>query len=408
VIATIIGDLVAVLSDWFQTLGDWLGDIMPLFGVIVVFMIPWVLPAIALLVAAKYFIVRPIRRRETAHVFLDLLEMGMAQGHTPEHTVVEVASTKDKTLGKGFTRLASQIRDGASLGRALEFTPGLLPEPLPAMLQAGERLGDIRKVLPPCRAVLAEGPSRAMGAFNYLPVFSPVLLMLVIAQFLAIVILPKFNEIYGDLMGAKPLPLAAQALGYYAEHNVMLYVGTLIAAGVIFIALLNSLRRRWPSAYLRTFKPLRDQYLLRLPWRRKRMQRDFSAMLALLLDAEVPEPEAVTLAAQSTDNLVFMRRGAEVAQRLRDGAGFLEAIQEIDHTGELQWRLTNAVHGYGGFMKALSGWHDSLDAKAYQLEQAASQTITTGLIILNGCLVGLIVFGVFQVLTSVVWEASSW
>ena len=131
-------------------------------------------------------------------------------------------------------------------------------------------------------------------------------------------------------------------------------------------------------------------------------------MLALLLDAEVPEPEAVTLAAQSTDNMVFMRRGKQVAQRLRDGAGFLEALQEIDDTGELQWRLTNAVHGHGGFMKALAGWHDSLDAKAYQLEQAASQTITTGLIILNGCLVGLIVFGVFQVLTSVVWEASSW
>ena len=36
-----------------------------------------------------------------------------------------------------------------------------------------------------------------------------------------------------------------------------------------------------------------------LPWRRKRMQRDFSAMLALLLDSEVPEQKAVSLAAAS-------------------------------------------------------------------------------------------------------------
>ena len=40
--------------------------------------------------------------------------------------------------------------------------------------------------------------------------------------------------------------------------------------------------------------------LCRLPWRRKRFQRDFSAMLAVLLDAEVPETEAVGLAAEAT------------------------------------------------------------------------------------------------------------
>jgi len=56
----------------------------------------------------------------------------------------------------------------------------------------------------------------------------------------------------------------------------------------------------------------------------------------------------------------------------------------------------------------LSGWHDALDAKAYQLEQAASQVITTGLVIVNGCVVGLIAIGVFQVLTSIVSEAVLW
>ena len=49
-----------------------------------------------------------------------------------------------------------------------------------------------------------------------------------------------------------------------------------------------------------------------------------------------------------------------------------------------------------------------LDAKAYQSEQVASQTLTTGLIVLNGCIVALIAIGVFQALTSVVWELSLW
>jgi type II secretory pathway component PulF len=155
-------------------------------------------------------------------------------------------------------------------------------------------------------------------------------------------------------------------------------------------------------------KSLSDALNYRLPWRRKRLERDFSVMLAILLDAEVPEEQAVTLAAQSTDNGVFIRRGAVVAQRLCEGMRLTEAVQAFDDTGEFRWRLANAAHGRGGFMAALNGWHEALDAKAYQLEQTASQVITTSFVILNGCVVGLIAIGVFQMLTSVVWEATLW
>jgi type II secretory pathway component PulF len=138
------------------------------------------------------------------------------------------------------------------------------------------------------------------------------------------------------------------------------------------------------------------------------LERDFSVMLALLLDAEVPEEQAVTLAARSTDNGVFIRRGAQVVQQLHDGVTLTEAMRLIDDTGEFRWRLENAAHGRGGFMNALAGWHEALEAKAYQLEQAASQVITTGLVIVNGCAVGLIAVGMFQVLTSVVWNLALW
>jgi flagellar biosynthesis protein FliQ len=49
-----------------------------------------------------------------------------------------------------------------------------------------------------------------------------------------------------------------------------------------------------------------------------------------------------------------------------------------------------------------------VDAKAYQLEQTASQVITTGVVIVNGCVVGLIAAGVFQALTSLIWEGTLW
>ena len=156
-----------------------------------------------------------------------------------------------------------------------------------------------------------------MGAFNYLPVFSPWLPLLAITLFLCIVIIPKFQEIFYDLLEAEPLPLATRMVITYTK--TLLELGALIAVLGILLLLLGRARRRWPSAYSRTIKVLSDRCLFCLPWRHKRMQRDFSAMLAILLDAGVPEPEAVTLAAQSTGNHVFVIRSQRVIGQLQRG-----------------------------------------------------------------------------------------
>ena len=53
-------------------------------------------------------------------------------------------------------------------------------------------------------------------------------------------------------------------------------------------------------------------------------------------------------------------------------------------------------------------WHEALDAKAFQQEQAATQTLTSALVLYNGAVVGLIVVGLFQVLISITESAILW
>ncbi|HUJ71683.1 MAG TPA: type II secretion system F family protein, partial [Verrucomicrobiae bacterium] len=367
-----------------------------------------VLPACrkALATIVYSLLILPLRNQERARVFLDLVETGFAEGHSAETTIIEFAKLRDKKLGRRFFLLATHLDAGLRLSQALEKVPGLLPPQLVAMLAVGEQIGDTRRVLPACRKALAIVSSKTASTVNYLILF----LALnpcggLIWPFIAIIILPKFREIAIEF-GSGHLPPLFQFL---CAHALLLAVlqWSLIGMSCLLLTArdLSPKMTRWLT---RLLKPTIDAINYRLPWRRKRLERDFTAMLALLLDAEVPEEQAVTLAAQSTDNVVFMRRGAQVAKRLRDGVIFLEAIRGIDDTGELHWRLTNAVHGHGGFMKALAGWHEALEARAYQLEQAASQTITTSLVVLNGCLVGLIAIGVFQVLISIVWDVSLW
>jgi type II secretory pathway component PulF len=155
---------------------------------------------------------------------------------------------------------------------------------------------------------------------------------------------------------------------------------------------------RW--AQFRRF-PVVDWLAWCIPWKRKKLLRAFSAMLAVLLDGGVPEKTAVWLAGDCTANEICWRRAKRVIAELENGAKLDDAIRRFDDTGEFHWRLTNASHARGGFLEALRGWHEALDAKAFQQEEAATHTVTSGLVLLNGLVVGLIATAMFGILIAI-------
>ena len=59
-------------------------------------------------------------------------------------------------------------------------------------------------------------------------------------------------------------------------------------------------------------------------------------------------------------------------------------------------------------MRALTGWHEALDAKAFQLEQAAAQLTTTILVLTNGVIVASVLVGVFLVFISLINQGCIW
>lgn len=83
-------------------------------------------------------------------------------------------------------------------------------------------------------------------------------------------------------------------------------------------------------------------------------------------------------------------------------------MRHVDHAGELQWRLRNALWRGSGFTRALSGWHEALDAKAFQQEQGAAQTFTTVVVLINGLLVACILIAMFLPLIQLINQVSLW
>lgn len=388
----------------FRSLCEALGVEGTVFAVIVAVLVLGFLLAIAYALYRAFGM--PMRRHERARLLLDLIEVGLERGQSPEQTLGEAAAQRERALGRPLRRLAARLRQGERLGVALEHTPGLLPPAAVAMIQAGEGLGNLRPVIPACRRLLRDGVEHVSLAHHYLVLIAFVTTPAWVGVFgmLTVFVLPKFHQLAEELGTGWPGLL--EGLLIWRTPLLVVQVELLLAlwAGVILYCggprLLQWLARRLPPAW--------ESWRTALPWNRRRVLRDFATLLAVALDAGLPEARALALAGAGTGSLRF-RALAEAAQAdLARGVKLPETLARLDESGEFRWRLANAVFGRGGFQAALAGWIEALEARAFRDEQLAAQALTTGLVLLNGVLVALLTAGVFQLLVNLIWTGVLW
>jgi type II secretory pathway component PulF len=380
---------------------------MNLFWPSLFWLLAWFAPLFVFSLGLYWLLTLPLRRQERARFLLDLLETGFRQGHSPEAAITSIAATHDRSVGVRFHLLAAHVRSGLAFTDALARAPSLASPQVAAMLRVGEKLGDVRKVFPVCRGMLRDANSQTRNAVNYLLLLAlagtPLVPLLLATVRQAVI--PKFREV------AESYGVNAHPTGMMGVINLSDWImaAQIIMAGLICLgvaAYIGGPRlRRWTATILPT---LCDRLMYRVPWRRKRLRRDFAAMLAMLLDAGVPEETSVQLAAAATANQVFLQHAEKAVRDLQSGLNLPAALRRFDSEAEFGWRLANAAHGPNGFTAALSGWMEALDAKAFQEEQTFSQIVSTGLVLANGLLVALVVLGAFHILVSITNAVALW
>jgi type II secretory pathway component PulF len=144
-----------------------------------------------------FFLTLPMRRAERARLFLDLLESALHHGQSVEEMILSIAQSRDRTLGVRFHLLAAHVENGLRFVAALEKVPRFLPPQIAAMLRAGEKLGDLKKVLPAGREILQDRPAGVRSAVHYMILvvlfFSPVFVFVVMMTTTFVV--PKFRDV---------------------------------------------------------------------------------------------------------------------------------------------------------------------------------------------------------------------
>src|SRR6058998_3855128 len=102
------------------------------------YLLAGLLPACGAVYLIYFLLTLPMRRNERARFFLDLLELGLKEGRTPESAIGSAGASRDRSLGARFHLLAAHLETGMRLSQALELVPRLVPPQIRVMLKTGE------------------------------------------------------------------------------------------------------------------------------------------------------------------------------------------------------------------------------------------------------------------------------
>lgn len=375
-----------------------------------------VLAAAAVCAALWWLMAGRARWFEETELFLNTIEAGIADGLGVGNALAGLAEQHRRAVSPAWHRVVADLQAGRSLTDALDRNPELLPAPITGLLKTGEATGEWRVVLTGSRWWLHRPEERGLPGYAANDEFDS-------AQsgrlspwsggvMFNAVLMALFGGAVTWLLGATvfaSIAVGMQNLDIEPTATLVLvrdwYPAVIAAQAMCAVAMvvlaLTCLGGPQLGLWLERLAPAGARtWLQALPWRRRRAVRDFSVMLAALLDAGAHEEAALRQAAAWTDYTGPLRTGAEAAiAELRAGVWLPEALRHLDGDEELHWRTTLAVTRTGGFGEALRGWQESLEARAQQQEAMAGGAVLLWGELMNGLLVALLAATVFRVLT---------
>jgi type II secretory pathway component PulF len=234
-----------------------------------------------------------------------------------------------RDMGRGRLRdvtqaLADDLRAGHTLPEALERQGSRVPPYYAGLVSAGVRTGRIAEVLATLTSytrALAQLRTTVIDALTYPCVVAA--LALALMGLMCFWVLPQFAQIFRDF-GMK-LPTMTEFALAFGEHPFRLFVGPL--AVLIGGILILYLALRWVGAG-RSFWA-RLVYATPIVGTLVRSARlgAFTDLLAILIDHEVPLPEAFRLAGQASSDPIMAGSARNLSDDLGQGIPLGEALR---------------------------------------------------------------------------------
>lgn len=231
----------------------------------------------------------------------------------------------DPVLKKVILSIAESVQSGGTFSESLSSHPKIFNKLYVNMVKAGELGGVLETVL----LRLAEFQEKAQKIKNKVvsAMFYPVIVLviaIVIMAFLLVFIVPKFEAIFADMLGGKPLPVLTQFVigtSNLVKNNLIVILGGLVALvfGFKFLS-------KTPKGGV-----LIDKFLLRSPvfgdLTRKSAISRFSRTLGTLVTSGVPILQALNITRDTAGNAVVADAISKVHDSVREGESIVQPLE---------------------------------------------------------------------------------
>ncbi len=318
---------------------------------------------------------------------------------------------KDVVLKRTITQLGDTVQGGGTFSESLAQHPRIFNKLYINMVKAGELGGVLDLVL----SRLAEFQEKAQKIKNKVvsAMFYPVTVLCIaitIMGFLLVFIVPKFERIFDEMLGGKPLPALTRFVisasntvkqAFWPTSNLLI---TLAIVGLIIASYLMISRSRGGRAMLDQIKlkiPLFGDLLLKGAISR------FSRTLGTLVTSGVPILQALIITKETAGNEVVAEAILKVHESVKEGDSIVQPLEASGVFPPMVISMIDVGEETGRLPEMLLKVAEVYDEEVDNAVAGLTSLLEPLMIVFLAVIVGTIVIALFLPLISIIQEMQS-
>jgi type IV pilus assembly protein PilC len=307
---------------------------------------------------------------------------------------------RDSVLKNAINKLADSVQGGSTFSEGLAQHPRLFNNLYVNMVRAGE-LGGVLEVVLTRLAEFQEKAQKIKNKVVAAMVYPIIVLVLALAimMFLMVFIVPRFEAIFYDMLGDKPLPaitLFVIGISGFVQKHWAILLGSLVGIIIVYKVV----------ARTRAGRALFDRIKLRAPLFgdliRKTSISRFSRTLGTLVTSGVPILQALTITRETAGNMVIARAISEVHDRVKEGESIVLPLETSGAFPPMVISMIDVGEETGQLPEMLLKIAEVYDDEVDNSVAALTSLLEPIMIVLLALIVGTIVIALFMPLINII------
>ena len=311
---------------------------------------------------------------------------------------------KDPQMLEALSGISDNIASGGTFSESLTAYPKIFDNLYVNMVKAGEAGGVLEVVLGRL-AEFAEKSERIKNKVKGAMIYPIVVLVAAIGitAFLLVTVIPKFQQVFNDMLGGAELPMLTQkviAASEFVQNNGLQVLLSIVAI-VVIVKIIGKTEK---GAYMF------DALKLRMPVTGTLTQRSavskFTRTLGTLLSSGVPILQSLTITRDTTGNRVLSDSIQAVHDSVKEGESMTQPLSQCKVFPPMVVSMVEVGEETGALADMLTRIANTYDDEVDNAVAGMTAAIEPALIIVLALVVGTIVVAMFLPMVKIIGTVS--